>query len=118
MIVFYKINSFDAIFAMNSILICLWSVQNHMAILTLPSHLEDKIFEIKFGADETVSKIISYFPLSELETQKIRSNLQNESFDGFHSIFTDKITEDEWNNTKEQIKKKFKDELFDIDKKS
>lgn len=88
-----------------------------MALLTLPAYLEDKIFEIKFGSDETVSKIISYFPLSEFETQKIRSTLQNESFDRFHSIFTDKITEDEWNNTKEQIKKKFKDELFDIDKK-
>jgi len=38
------------------------------------------------------------------------------AFDGFHSIFTDVISDDEWNKTSEQIKKKFKDELFDIDK--
>ena len=36
-------------------------------------------------------------------------------FDGFDSIFTDTITDKEWNKTKDQIKKKFKDELFDID---
>ena len=33
----------------------------------------------------------------------------------FASIFTDKITAEEWEKTKEQIKKKFNDELFDID---
>ena len=34
----------------------------------------------------------------------------------FIPFFTDSITEDEWKRTKDQIKKKFKDELFDIDK--
>ena len=87
-----------------------------MTKLNLPSHLEDKIFEIQFESDETVSKIISYFPFSESEKQLIFSILKKEMFDGFHSIFTDVITEEDWNRTKEQIKKKFRNELFDIDK--
>ena len=37
-----------------------------MAKLILPSHLEDKIFEIKFNSD-SISKIISYFPFSKSE---------------------------------------------------
>ncbi|MFQ5497341.1 MAG: hypothetical protein ACE5DU_05585 [Nitrosopumilus sp.] len=82
----------------------------------MSSHLEDKIFEIKSNSYGTISKIISYFPLSESERNEILSLLQIESFDGFVSIFTDHISEEEWNNTKEQIKKKFHDELFDIDK--
>ena len=89
-----------------------------MIKLEFPSHLQDKIFEIQFNIDDTISKIISYFPFSEPERQDIFSILNNESFDGFHSIFTDNVTEEEWNRNKEQIKKKFRDELFDIDKKS
>jgi len=86
-----------------------------LAKLNFPSHLQDKIFEIRFEADDTVSKIISYFPFSASERQEIYSILNNESFQGFHSIFIDNVTEEEWNRTKEQIKKKFRDELFDID---
>jgi len=86
-----------------------------MVLLNLPSHLEDKIFEIRFESDDAISKIVSYFPFSESEKQDILSVLNKESFTGFHSIFTDSITEEEWNRTKEQIKKKFSDELFDID---
>ncbi len=81
-----------------------------------PDHLHDKIFEIRYDPDNSVSKIISYFPFSESEKHEIISTLNDSSFDRFHSIFTDSVTEDEWNRTKEQIKKKFKDELFDIDK--
>ena len=33
----------------------------------------------------------------------------------FHSIFTDVVSDEEWNRTKDQIKQKFKNELFDID---
>jgi hypothetical protein len=84
-----------------------------MAKLILPSHLEDKIFEIKFNSD-SISKIISYFPFSKSEKQEIQSILNNE-FSGFYSIFTDSVTDEEWNRTKEQIKKKFNDELFDIE---
>ena len=79
-----------------------------------PFHIQDKIFEIRYS-DNLVSKIISYFPFSESERQEIFSILNNDTFDGFHSIFTDFVTDEEWNKTKDQIKKKFKDELFDID---
>ena len=71
-----------------------------------------------FKADKTVSKIVSYFPFSESEKLVILSTLNKEYFDGFHFIFTDTITEEEWNRTKKQIKKRFKNELFDIDKTS
>lgn len=81
----------------------------------LPIHLKDKIFEIKYGSNETISKIVSYFPFNELEKQDIISILDDDAFVGFNSIFTDTISDEEWNRTKDQIKKKFKDELFDID---
>ena len=83
--------------------------------LDLPLHLKDKIFEIKYNSDETISKIISYFPFNELEKQEIVSILNNDFFDGFHSIFTDTKSDEDWNKTKDKIKKKFRDELFDID---
>ena len=83
--------------------------------LDLPLHLKDKIFEIKYTSDETISKIVSYFPFNELEKQEIVSILDDEAFDGFHSIFSNTVSDDKWNKTKDQIKKKFNDELFDID---
>ena len=89
-----------------------------MPKLNISSSLEDKIFEIQFESDGIVSKIVSYFPFSKSEKQEIFFVLNNDSFDGFHSIFTDTITEEEWNKSKEQIKKKFRDELFDVDKTS
>ena len=89
-----------------------------MRKLDLHSHLADKIFEIRWESDEKVSNIVSYFPFTESEKQEILSILNRESFSGFHSIFTDTVTEEEWNKTKKQIKKKFKDELFDVDKMS
>ena len=85
--------------------------------IKFPFYLQDKIFEIRSNSD-SISKIISYFPFSESEKQEIISILNVDVFDGFHSIFTDIVSEEEWNKTKEQIKKRFKDELFDIDKKS
>jgi len=86
-----------------------------MIHLKIPSHLEDKIFEIQ-ESDENVSKIVSYFPFSESEKREVLSILNKTSFSGFRSIFTDTVTEEEWNRNKEQIKKRFNDELFDIDK--
>jgi len=83
--------------------------------LDIPSEIEDKIFEIKFNSDKSISKIISYFPLSELERKSLISLLNRPNFSEFHSIFTDNITDDEWNKTKNQIKKRFQNELFDID---
>ncbi len=82
--------------------------------IDFPSRLQDKIFEIRYSADEFVLKIVSYFPFSESEKQEIISIL-NIEFDEFHSIFTDTVSDDEWEITKDQIKKKFQDELFDID---
>ena len=87
----------------------------NMVKLDLPSNLEDKIFEIRSESDGTISKIVSYFPLSESERNETLSILNVSFFDGFHSIFSDTISDEEWNKTKEQIKKKFKDELFDVD---
>ena len=81
----------------------------------LPLHLKDKIFEIKYDSDQTISKIISYFPFNELEKQEIVSILDDDVFDGFHSIFSNTVSDEKWNRTKDQIKKKFNDELFDID---
>ncbi|KEQ56148.1 hypothetical protein AAA799E16_01842 [Marine Group I thaumarchaeote SCGC AAA799-E16] len=86
-----------------------------MSKLILPPHLEDKIFEIKYS-DDVVSKITSYFPLSDSEKQEINSIL-NLDFSAFYSIFTDSVSQEEWDRTKEQIKKRFNDELFGIDKK-
>jgi hypothetical protein len=81
----------------------------------LPLHLKDKIFEIKYDSDETISKIVSYFPFNELAKQEIVSILDDDTFDGFHSIFSNTVSDEKWNRTKDQIKKKFNDELFDID---
>lgn len=86
-----------------------------MAKLALPPLLQDKIFEIKYSGDD-VSEITSYFPLSASEKQEIVS-IMNVDFSAFHSIFADTVSEEEWRRTKEQIKKRFNDELFDIDKK-
>ena len=78
--------------------------------------IEDKIFEIKSDSDNSISKIVSYFPFSESEKREILSTLNDPNFGMFFSIFSDTVTNEEWSRTKEQIKKKFKDELFDIDK--
>lgn len=89
---------------------------NKMSKIVFPPNLEDKIFEIKYTSN-SISKITSYFPFSDSEKQEINSIL-NANFSGFHSIFTDTVSDEEWNRTKDQIKKKFNDELFNIDKKS
>jgi hypothetical protein len=83
----------------------------------IPSDIEDKIFEIKFHSDKSIFKIISYFPLSKLERRTLISLLNQPGFSEFHSIFTDSVTDEEWNKTKSQIKKRFQNELFDIDSK-
>ena len=85
--------------------------------LDIPSEIEDKIFEIKINSDESIFKIISYFPLSLQERQTLTSLMDQPNFSEFHSIFTDNVTDDEWNKTKDQIKKRFQNELFDIDAK-
>ena len=86
-----------------------------MKTLEIPYDIKDKIFEIKLNSDKSISKIISYFPLSELERKTMVSLLNLGTFSEFHSIFADTVTDDEWNKTKNQIKKRFQNELFDID---
>ena len=86
-----------------------------MKVFNIPSEIEDKIFEIKYHSDESILKIISYFPLSKLERKTIVSLSNQVNFSEFYSIFTDTITDNEWDKTKNQIKNRFQNELFDID---
>ena len=86
-----------------------------MEISDIPLELTDKIFQIKFNSDQSVEKITSYFPLSEQERLMINSISGQDVFSNFNSIFSDTVTDEEWDKTKEQIKKRFQNELFDID---
>jgi 5,10-methylene-tetrahydrofolate dehydrogenase/methenyl tetrahydrofolate cyclohydrolase len=86
-----------------------------MNSLNLSANLRDKIYKINVNSKNDFSTIISYFPLSEDEKQLIVTLNNLKSFDGFHSIFSDSISEQEWNKSKSQIIKHFQDELFDID---
>jgi len=86
-----------------------------MKISDIPLDLTDKIFQIKFNSDQSIDKITSYFPLSDQERLIINSVSGQDTFSNFNSIFSDHITADEWNKTKDQIKKRFQNELFDID---
>ena len=87
-----------------------------MNIFDLPEHLSDKIYEIKTDKINTISKLVSYFPLSDNEKKEIQNLLDDKlSFESFSSIFSDIISDEEWEKSKMQIKKRFQDELFDID---
>jgi len=79
--------------------------------LDLSINLREKIYDIKESRNNFL-KIISYFPLSDDEKQFILKNLKSVEF---RSIFSDHISEEEWNKTKHQIIKRFQNELFDID---
>lgn len=83
--------------------------------LNLPANLHDKIYQINVNSNNDFSKIVSYFPLSEDEKQLIVTLNNLKAFDGFHSIFSDHISEQEWHKSKAQIIRRFQDELFDID---
>jgi len=86
-----------------------------MKVSDVPLELTDKIFQIKFNSDQSLEKITSYFPLSEKERLMINSISGQDSFSNFNSIFSDTVSDEEWNKTKEQIKKRFQNELLDID---
>ena len=88
-----------------------------MVSYDLPIELEEKIFEIKIDSNNFVLKIVSYFPLTELEKNNMISSINQPNFVNFNSIFTDTISNIEWNRTKLQIKKRFQDEIFHIDEK-
>ena len=89
-----------------------------MEISDIPLELTDKIFQIKFNYEQSIEKITSYFPLSEQERLLINSISGQDTFSNFNSIFSDTVTDEEWNKTKKQIKKRFQSELFDIDNQS
>jgi len=89
-----------------------------MKVSDVPLELTDKIFQIKFNSDQSLEKITSYFPLSEKERLMINSISGQNSFSNFNSIFSDTVSDEEWNKTKDQIKKRFQNELFDIDNQS
>ena len=89
-----------------------------MEISDIPLELTDKIFQIKFNPDQSIEKITSYFPLSEQERLMINSISGQDDFSNFNSIFSDTVADEEWNKTKDQIKKRFQSELFDIDNQS
>ncbi len=80
------------------------SLQNH----NLQKSIKEKIYDYKV-AEKTIT---SYFPLNEGEKQEIRKIIDNAEF---KTIFKDSISDKEWDKTKEQIIRKFKDELFRID---
>ena len=89
-----------------------------MEISDIPLELTDKIFQIKFNPDQTIEKITSYFPLSEQECLLINSIFGQNTFSNFNSIFSDTVTDEEWNKTKKKNKKRFQSELFDMDNQS
>lgn len=80
----------------------------------LPANLKEKIYQIEYSQND-FSKIISYFPLSDDEKQLLFDLNNLESFNVFSSIFSGHISDEEWDISKVQIKKRFNDELFDID---
>ena len=79
--------------------------------MNLPFHIEEKIYDIK--KENSLLKITSYFPFLDQEKQQILSIIGDDV--KFYSIFTDHVSEEEWVKSKEQIKKRFQDELIDIE---
>jgi len=88
-----------------------------MKKLSISEDLEEKIYDLQITGTNIVSKIITYFPLNQKEKQEILKAIDQtkKSSVDFKSIFSDEISEKEWLNSKEQIKKKFQDELMEID---
>ena len=82
-----------------------------MGMLRLSPRLEDKIFEISYSGG-AASRVTSYFPLDESELQEIF--LAAGSKPEVRSIFTDSVSGEEWERSRERIKKRFNDELIDI----
>ena len=70
-----------------------------MKVSDVPLELTDKIFQIKFNSDQSVEKITSYFPLSEHERLMINSISGQDSFSNFKSIFSDTVSDEEWNKS-------------------
>ena len=84
--------------------------------LSIPIELEEKIYDLKLDKTQTLFTITTFFPLSSEEKKKILTSVRKseDSQFAFKSIFSDEISNEEWIKSKEQIKKRFQDELFDI----
>ena len=87
-----------------------------MKKLSISADLEEKINDLKLDDDEC-AKITTYFPLNPKEKQEILKAIYlTKKFPVyFKSIFSDDISKQEWTNSKEQIKKRFHDELMELD---
>ena len=86
-----------------------------MKKLSISSNLEEKIYDLKINDKGILIKITTYFPLILKEKKEILEAINSkESLVDFKSIFSDNVSDEEWNKTKEQIKKKFQNELLDI----
>jgi hypothetical protein len=84
--------------------------------LFISPELEEKIYDLKIDGDNGLSQITTYFPLNSEEKQEILNAMDHtKSQIDFKSIFSDEISQQEWLDSKEQIKKKFQDELMKID---
>ena len=84
--------------------------------LGLPDNLLDKIFQIKTDKNENIVQLVSYFPLSEDEKYAVMTWMKEKFLKiEFKTIFSDSIDDHEWNKSKVQIKKRFNNELIDID---
>ncbi len=87
-----------------------------MKILSTSPRIKEKIYNLRIDENGNIFQITTYFPLTSKEKEIIRceSNSTGNSIE-FKSIFSDEISNKEWSDSKEQIIKKFKDELVDID---
>jgi hypothetical protein len=88
-----------------------------MKKLSISPELEEKIYDLKIEGDDGLSQIATYFPLNSEEKQEILKEMDQTKKPPveFKSIFSDEISQQEWLNSKEQIKKRFRDELIKID---
>lgn len=85
--------------------------------LDISSDLQEKIYDLKRNGNGIFLKITTYFPLKTRDKQEIMDSIgkiQNSPV-VFKSIFSDEVSDQEWSHSKEQIKKKFQDELTNID---
>ena len=82
-----------------------------MERLLLSPRLEDKIFEISYSGG-AASRVTSYFPLSKSEVQEVFAAAGSRP--EMRSIFTDSVSDEEWAQNREKIKKKFNDDLIGI----
>ena len=84
--------------------------------LSLPANIQEKIYQITSNPNNGFLTIFSYFPFSEDDKQLIFNLNKPKSLIEFRFIFSDNVTEQEWNESKKQIINRFQDELIDIDK--